>query len=217
MKKKSFLVAGLGRFGTSLALSLAEMGHDVLALDRDEERVATVADRVTHAMVADLSEERVAAQLGIASFDCVVVAIGDDLTASVLITILCKEQGARRIVAKAYDDIHAKLLQKIGADEIIQPERDSGLRLARMLSNEDVLGFIEISQTHSITEMRTPGEWVGKSIQALDIRANYHVNVIAVQRGTQMLVSLDSGFVFQAEDELVILGENRWLAEMERL
>ena len=217
MAKKSFLVIGLGRLGTSLALTLSKMGHDVLAVDRNEEHVSAIADHVTHSMIADASEERVLKQLGVSNFDCVVVAVGDDLRSSILTTVLCKEQGAKRVISKAYDDLHAKLLVKTGADKVIMPERETGVRLAHALANESVLDIIELSQEYSITEMRVPQEWVDKSLQELDVRARYKVSVIAVKRGESMNVAVGAGYTLREGDEIIMLGANDCLQRVEAL
>lgn len=214
---KSFLVIGVGRFGSSVARTLMELGQEVLVIDNDEEHINVIADEVTHAMVADASEERVLMQLGISNFDCIVIALADDLRASVLTTVLCREQGAKKIVAKAYDSIHAKLLLKTGADTVVLPERETGRRLAHSLVHVNVLDYIELSDVYSITEMHVPAEWVNHTLKEIDVRARFKVSIIAIKRDGMLELTLDAGFRLRDDDTLVVLGENANLKKVETL
>ena len=180
MARKQFAIIGLGRFGSAMARSLHRLGHEVLAVDNDEERINDIADDVTHALIMDVTDEEAVQQLGLANFDTVVVAIGHDLQASIMAVVLAKEEGAKMVIAKAIDDLHYKVLEKVGADKIIMPERDMGARLAQKLVSNNVLDFIELSNDYGFTEMLLPAKWSGKSLRQLDLRARFGANVVAV-------------------------------------
>lgn len=216
--KKSFLIVGLGRFGSSLALELCALGHEVLALDIRGEAVQPLADRVTHAVVGDARDPDVLSSIGARNFDCAVVAAGSDLGISALITLNLKELQGPKVVGKANSEVHAKVLKKIGADLVVFPEREMALRLAHSLASSDILNFIELSDEYSIVERMVPPEWVGKSIVQLDIRAKWKLTVIAVRTGEKMNVAPDRDFVFQSpEDCLVVLGHNKDIDRLERI
>lgn len=215
--KKSFLVIGMGRFGTSVARTLMSLEQEVLCVDRSGELISAIADEVTQAIVADASDERVLTQLGVSNFDCIVVAIGNDLRSSIWVTMLCREQGAKRIVAKANDSLHAKMLTKVGADMAILPERESGKRLAHSLVHASVLEFIELSDQYSMTEMLVPPSWVNKTVRELDIHAKYQVILIAVKRDEILHLTLDANFRLLDGDILVVLGANDSLHRVETL
>jgi len=178
---KTFVVIGLGRFGTAVARELSALGHEVLAVDEDEEAVEKVADKVTHAVAGDARDVAVLKALGVRNYDCAVVAVGGDIGNSALITLNLKEQGVKKVVCKAQSHVHQRVLEKIGADRVIFPEHEMGVKLAQGLSSSNVLNFIEISEDYGIVELETPKSWVGKTIRELDIRKHYHVNVIAVR------------------------------------
>lgn len=211
---KSFAVIGIGRFGTSVALTLSLMGHEVLAVDTSAAAIDSVADRVTHAIVADATDERVLRRIGIAEFDAVVISVAADIRASILTAMLSKELGAKRVVAKAADDLHAKLLIKAGADQVVQPERDSGVRLARSIAVDSVLDYFALTDDVSINELRLPYSWAGKSLVQLGIRTRYGVSVIAIKRGEKMIVAIDPNSALEQGDVLVLLGSNH---ELEKL
>lgn len=216
--KKSFLIVGLGRFGASLALELCALGHEVLALDIRGEAVQPLADRVTHAVVGDARDPDVLSSIGARNFDCAVVAAGSDLGISALITLNLKELQGPKVVGKANSEVHAKVLKKIGADLVVFPEREMALRLAHSLASSDILNFIELSDEYSIVERMVPREWVGKSIVQLDIRAKWKLTVIAVRTGEKMNVAPDRDFVFQSEEDcLVVLGHNKDIDRLERI
>ena len=211
---KSFAIIGIGRFGTSVALTLSLMGHEVLAVDTSAAAIDSIADRVTHAIVADATDERVLRRIGIAEFDAVVISVAADIRASILTAMLSKELGAKRVVAKAADDLHAKLLIKAGADQVVQPERDSGVRLARSIAVDSVLDYFALTDDVSINELRLPYSWAGKSLVQLGIRTRYGVSVIAIKRGEKMIVAIDPNSALEQGDVLVLLGSNH---ELEKL
>ncbi len=215
---KSFVVIGMGRFGMSLARELCEQGHEVLAIDALEDRVQAVADVVTQAVAADARDPEALRALGVRNYDCAVVAVSADVGDSALITLNLKELGVARVVGKASSVVHNKVLEKIGADQVVFPEREMAVRLARNLSDVDVLNFIELSKDYSIVERRCPPQWQGGTLRGLDIRAKYHLNVVAVRRESgETIISPDGDFTMQAGDCLVVLGENQNIERMERL
>lgn len=214
MTKRSFMVIGLGRFGTSTAVMLTTLGHEVLAVDKRADRVNAIKDAVLHAIQADTTDERAVAQLGVSNFDCVAICIGDDIRASVLTTVLCKEMGAKRIIAKAQDDLHQKLLIKTGADRVVQPEHDGGIRLARSLVAEGVIDSLDLSGDYSINEIRAPDDWVGKSLMQIDVRKRYGLSVVAVRRGGHMSVNMAPDVPFLPGDTIFVLGSDRDLRKI---
>lgn len=208
---------GMGRFGRSAARTLAKDGYEVMAIDHNEDRIDLVKDEVLHSVIADATEEKALSQVGIPDFDAVVICIGKDLRASVLTTILCKEQGAKRIIAKAQDDLHAKLLIKTGADEVVQPEHDAGMRLARSLPSDRIVDSLELTDDYSVNELRVPRGWVGKTLSELAVRTRYGVSVIAIMRDGVMRVNNDPGDRLFADDALFIVGDNEHLKKISEL
>ena len=214
--KKSFAVIGLGRFGRNVARDLARMGQEVLAIDKSEELVRLVQDDVTQAVQADTTDERVLQQLEIREYDAVIVAIGDDIRASVLTTLLCKEQGVRRLIAKAFDDMHQKILEKTGADQVIQPEKEAGLRLARSLAQDNLLNYLDLSGDTSLREVNVPARWIDKTLKELRLRNEYKISVLALRRGGALIVPPEPDDPLQAGDVLLLLGQNDRLDRISR-
>ena len=205
---KTFVVIGLGRFGSAVALELSDLGHEVLALDEREEYVQEVADKVTHAVTGDARDPAVLRALGVRNYDCAVVAVGGDVGNSALITLNLKELGVRQIICKAQSSVHRKVLEKIGADRVVFPEQEMGVKLAQGLSSSNVLNFIELSDDYGIVETKIPRAWSGKTILELDVRAKYKVTIIAVRRGEEEELSVAPGASFRLEsgDAVVVLG-----------
>ena len=217
MKPQQFAVIGIGRFGASVATTLYEMGHDVLALDASEEKIEGIVDKVTHGVVIDSTSEAALRSLGITNFDVVIVSIGQDIQASIFTTLVLKELGVNYIVAKARTSLHGKVLQKIGADRIVYPERDMGIRVANNLVATNVLDFIELSPDYSIVEIIVPKEMQGKSLRELDLRAKYGVNVLAIRRAdAQILVTPAASDRLQPDDLLIVIGGNKDIQKMGR-
>ena len=179
---KTFIVIGLGQFGRAVALELCRLGHEVLVLDEHEEFVQDIAGQVTHAVTGDARDPAVLRALGVRNYDCAVVAVGEDIGGSALITLNLKEQGVRQVICKAQSDVHQKMLTKIGADRVVFPEYDMGLKVAQGLSSSSVLNFIELSDDYGIVETEPPAAWRGRTIRELDVRAKYRVNLIAVRK-----------------------------------
>ncbi|WP_097027607.1 potassium channel family protein [Clostridium peptidivorans] len=206
MAKKQFVVIGLGRFGTSVAKTLYSLGNDVLAIDVDEETVQSISDSVTHSVQAEAMDENTLRSLGIRNFDVAVVTIGSDLQASVMVTLLLKELGVKHIIAKANSELHAKVLYKIGADRVVLPERDMGVRVAHNLVSSNILDYIELSPDYSIAEIANPRVWQGKTLQELNLRANYGINVVAVKKDNDINVSPMADDVLGDGDVIVAIG-----------
>lgn len=183
MKRKQFLVIGAGRFGSSVARTLYEQGHDVLVVDSNEAIVQQISDKVTHAVAANATSEEALEALGVQEFDVVVVAIGHEMQNSIMVSILLKELGARYIVAKAQTELHGKVLRKIGVNRVVFPERDMGQKLAHSLVSRNIIDLIELSETYSVVEVEAPQEMVGRTLQDLNLRVRYGINVIALRRG----------------------------------
>ncbi|MBP2002027.1 trk system potassium uptake protein TrkA [Paenibacillus shirakamiensis] len=214
--KKQFAVIGMGRFGFSVADSLSKMGYDVLAIDSDEHRTQAVSNIVTHAVSADSTDEEALRALGIRNFDVVVVAIGEDIQASILTTLILKDLGGPVIVVKAQNELHGKVLQKIGADKVIYPERDMGLRVAHHLTSPNILDYIELSEEYSILEIRASTQVIGQNLKELNVRAKYGCNVMAIKREGKMNISPDASDRLSDGDILVIVGHKDDLMKLER-
>jgi trk system potassium uptake protein TrkA len=180
---KQFAIIGIGRFGSSLAHTLTSMGYEVLAIDRNIDRVQNFISEVTHVVEADATEPEALKALGIRNFDVGVVAIGDDVQASILVTVLLKDLGVKKVVAKAINDLHGRVLEKVGADKVVYPERDMGVRVAHQLISTNVLDQIELSSDYSILEIMAPEKTVGKTLKDLDLRPKYGISVMAIKRG----------------------------------
>ena len=207
---KSFLVIGLGRFGAAVAQELSALGQEVLALDIDEENVQHIADQVTQAIQGDAQDEAVLRSVGARNFDCCVVAVGADMEASILITVMLKEMGAKYIVAKAMTPIHARVLERVGADRVVLPEIDMGQRLAQRLARTNVVDYIGVSDEFSIVEIHPPKSWVGNSLGKLGVRAKHQINVLAIRHGEGGLVDVNPkpDKVIGPDDLLIVIGTN---------
>ena len=217
MKKKQFAIIGLGRFGTSMASALHKMGYDVLAIDKDEQKVQEISDEVTHVVQADTTDEDALLALGIRNFDVVVVSIGEDIQANVLTTLQLKELGVPYIVAKARNPLHGKMLEKIGADRVVYPERDMAQRVAHNLISTNVLDYIELSPKFSIAEINAPRFLVDKSLAEADIRVKYGINVVAIKRDDVLIVPPLPSEKIRETDIIVVVGSNDGVQRLEEL
>ena len=213
---KTYGVVGLGRFGQSIACRLCELGNEVLALDKNPEYVQQISNFVTQAVVADAQDSDVLRALGIRNYDCAIVAIGKDLSASVLATLNFKEMGIPLVVCKAHDENHRKVLEKIGADRVVVPEREFANKLAQSLATSNVLEYIELSADYGISEFEAPAAWNGKSLRQLNVRARVGVNILAIRRGDRIQVSPGAEYVFEPEDTVVALGDYKALSAVQR-
>ncbi len=214
---KSYIVIGLGLFGAETARKLWELGCEVLAMDIQESLVQQVANHVTHAVTGDGQDKEVLRALGAGSFECAIVAIGDDLAASVLTVMNLKELGVPYVVCKAHDEIHRRVLEKLGADRVVIPECEFAGKLARSLASHNVLDYIELSPDYGILELPTPKAWVGKTLKDLNVRAKVGVNIIAVESGGSTYVSPTAEHKLCSGDVLVVLGDNAALEAVQKL
>ena len=214
---KSYIVIGLGRFGSQAAKRLYELGCEVLAIDRNSELVQPISNQVTQAVVADARDKEVLRALGAKDFACAIVAIGDNLADSVLATMNLKELGVPYIVCKASDETHRQVLLKLGADRVVIPEQEQADRLAKNLSSPNVLDYIELSEEYGIIEIPAPKAWVGKSLKELNVRAKLGVNIIAVKKGSNINVSPAADYRIEAEDVMVVLGDTAALDAVQKL
>ena len=206
---KSVLLIGLGRFGRHMAAKLRELHHEVLAVDKDEERVNDALDIVTHAQIGDSTNPAFIASLGVRNFDMCVVAIGDDFQSSLETTALLKEQGAPYVLARAARDVHAKFLLRNGADDVVYPERQSASWAAVRYSSDHIFDYIELTPDHSIYETAVPPSWVGKTIGQLGVRQRHGINILATKRGGQLNPIPGGDHCFQAEETILVLGANK--------
>ncbi|MGG0720320.1 TrkA family potassium uptake protein [Robertmurraya massiliosenegalensis] len=214
--KKEFAVIGLGRFGGSIVRELAEQGMEVMAIDTKEDRVNEFSMIASHAVMGDTTDESVLKGLGIRNFDHVIVAIGDDIQASILTTLILKELGVKHITVKAQNDYHEKVLLKIGADTVVHPERDMGRRIAHKMVSNSVLDYLELSDEHSIVEIVAGGTVIGHTILELDIRAKYGINIVAIKRGNEINVSPQANEVILQNDILIVIGADSDINRFEK-
>lgn len=215
MAKKQYVVIGLGRFGKSVARTLYESGNDVLAIDKDGEAVQEIAESVTHSVVMDATDENALSNLGIRNFDVAIVAIGGNIQSSIMATLLIKEAGVKYIVAKGNNELHEKVLYKIGADKVILPEKDMGIRVAHNIVASNILDYIELASDYSIMEIETLKKWVGKTIKQLDIRKKYGINIIAIKNGDKINFSPAPDLEIGKNDILIAVGEDKNLEKLE--
>ena len=214
---KSYIVIGLGLFGAELARQLCKQGCEVLAMDVESDLVQQVAEDVTHAVVADGRDKEVLRSLGAGNFDCGIVAIGDDLAASVLTTINLQELNVPHIVCKAHDDTHRRVLEKLGANRVVIPEYEFAGKLARSLASHNVLDYIELSPDYGILEVPAPKAWIGKTLKELNVRAKLGVNIIAVENKNETNVSPAADYRIEDGDIMVVLGDNKALEAVQKL
>ena len=215
MSSKQFVIIGLGRFGSSVAKTLYALGHDVLAIDSNEDLVQEISDSVTHAVQMDATDDNALRTLGLRNFDVAVVTIGANIQASVMATLLVKDMGIKYIIAKGNSDLHAKVLYKIGADRVILPEKDMGVRVAHNLVSSSILDYIELSPDYSIIEIESPKEWYGKSMKELSLRSKYGINVMAIKRNNEVNISPDADDVINKDDIVVAIGSAEDLTKLE--
>ena len=214
---KSYVVIGLGLFGQAIARQLCMLGAEVLAMDVRSDLVQQVANDVTHAVVGDAQDKEVLRALGVRDMDCAIVSIGDDLAASVLITMNLMELEVPYIVCKAHDETHRRVLEKLGANRVVIPEQENAQRLGRSLHSHNVLEYIELSEDYGILEIPAPRSWIGKTLKELNVRAKLGVNIIAVESGEKTNVSPSADYQIQEKDIMVVLGDNYSLEAVQKL
>jgi len=210
-----FAVIGMGRFGSSVVHTLHEMGHHVLAMDKDEEALRRVADYATHAVQIDATDPEALRAVGITNFDAVIVSIGADVQESILTTLLLKEMGVKKVVSKAVDELQGRVLEKVGADLVVRPERDMAVRVARSLASRNVVDMLELSPSYLVEEVNVSDKLSGRSLSDLDLRTRFGVNVLLIKRDSQILITPTPETQLQAGDVLVVVGEKQGLSRLE--
>ena len=209
--RKQYAVFGLGSFGESVAVTLQELGCEVVVVDNHMERIENISPYVSYAVQADIEDPEVIRSLGARNLDGVVVAVADDMEASIMATLVSKEIGVPYVLAKAKNDLHAKVLKKIGADSIIFPEKEIGQSVARNLVSGEFVDWISLSPDYSITEIAVPEKWIGKSLSEIDVRRTKDVNVVGVRIGEKIQVTIDPEEPLQKEMMLIMIGSNEAL------
>ena len=206
---KSFAVIGMSRFGTAVAKKLMDLGHEVLAIDREEHIIENISGDVTHAVIADVTEERNLKALGLRNYDCVVLAVGYEIADSVLITLSLKEMGVKTVICRARDAQHEKILLKIGADRVVIPEFEAGAKLAAQLADSNLVDYMELDDAYGISEINVPDHWVGKSIQEVGVRKKYGCTVVAIKNAynQDVLIGPKVDYIFAERDIVVLIGE----------
>lgn len=209
--RKQYAVFGLGSFGESVAVTLQELGCEVVVVDNHMERIEDISPYVSYAVQADIEDPEVIRSLGARNLDGVVVAVADDMEASIMATLVSKEIGVPYVLAKAKNDLHAKVLKKIGADSIIFPEKEIGQSVARNLVSGEFVDWISLSPDYSITEIQVPEKWIGKSLSEIDVRRTSDVNVVGVRIGDKIQVNIDPKEPLQKDMMLIMIGSNEAL------
>lgn len=216
--KKQVLVIGLGRFGSSVARSLYNLGHDVLAIDRDDRRVQNIMGQATYALTGDATNETVLKELGIPDYDTAVVAIGSDIVSSVMASVLLKTMGVPYVVSRARDELHGNALERIGVDKVVHAESEMGVRLAHSLFNPNVQEYLEITPNFGISKMRISQRFVNMSLKELgfsNARDKYGLVVLAIRRGKDITLNPDTDDKIQVDDTLVLAGRDELLEKLE--
>ena len=213
--KKQFVVIGLGRFGSSVCKELYKLGHEVLAIDKKEEKVSEMIKHSTHAVIANATDEKALLSLGVRNFEHVIVAIGDDIQSSILCTLVLKEMGIEKVWVKAQNHYHHRVLEKIGADRIVHPEKDMGIRIAQHLVSEKIIDYIELSDEHSIVELIATDLVANKSLIQLDVRAKYGCTILAIKRGEEVNISPFPDDIILKNDVLIVIGHKNDLKRFE--
>lgn len=206
---KSVLLIGLGRFGRHIAMKLDELHHQVMAVDKNEKRVAAALPFVTNAQIGDATNEDFLESLGVNNFDVCIVAIGDDFQSSLETTSLLKELGAKTVVSRAARDVHAKFLLRNGADEIVYPEKQLAVWTAIRYTADHILDYIELDDSHAIYEITVPEKWIGRTVLDIDVRRKYGINIMAIKRMGEMILNITPQTVFTKDDTILVLGHTK--------
>ncbi len=212
--KKQFVVLGLGSFGASVAVTLQQLGCDVVAVDQDMERVNDIADQVTYAVQADIGNPELLKSLGSKNFDGLVIGSSENLESSILATLEAKEMGIPYILCKAHNTRHAEVLRKVGADAVVFPEKEMGKKIAKNLLSANLTDWIALSPEYSIVETAVPERWVGKTLKELDVRRNYEVNVVGIKEGEQVEITPDPETPLRTGMILMLIGADRALEKI---
>lgn len=207
MKSKSVLIIGMGRFGRHLAMRMIDLGNDVMIIDKDPEIIDMMSVNCPDANIGDCTNENVLKALDVSAFDICFVTIGEDFQSSLIITSYLKNFGAKCVVAKANQDIQADLLKKIGADEIIYPEKEIAEKVAIRYNSDNIFDYIPLTSEFSIYELPVLKEWVGKTIVEINVRQKYNVSIVAIKSGTSLNPVPGASYVFSRDDHIVVIGQ----------
>lgn len=205
---KQVLLIGLGRYGQNIAVRLNEMGHQVMAVDKDEKRVNAILDIVTNAQIGDSTDREFLESLGVRNFDYVIIAIAGDFESSMITTVMVKELGAPNVISRASSEIQEQLLKNNGADVVIYPEKTVGIWTANRYVSEHVLDYFDLADGYSIYEISMPDSWVGKTLASMDIRSKYGINILAIRSGEHLNVTMDPNEKFVKSQSLLVLGKS---------
>ncbi|KRL03228.1 Trk family K+ transporter [Liquorilactobacillus capillatus DSM 19910] len=218
MVKQNFAIIGLGRFGGSICQTLISAGAEVLVIDKDEARINDYKNIATQAVIADAQDEDALKALGIRNFDHVVIAIGEDIQASILVTLMVKELGVKYVTAKAQNEYHARVLTKLGVDKVVHPERDMGVRIGKNLISKNMLDYLDLSSDIKVAEIRiTNQKFADKSLESLNFRSKYALNVIAIRRKKKVEIAPQAGMALQLGDSLLVVGRKRDVEHFDEL
>lgn len=205
-KDKQYIVIGCGRFGSALAKKMCQLGNEVMVIDKNRDIIENIVDEVTHTAILDVTDENDLKSIGLGNFDVAIVAISSDIKASIMATIMAKELGVSKVVCKAKDELEAKVLYKVGADKVVFPERDMGIRVAYNLVSDNILDQINLDPEYSIMEIVTPTKWIGKTIIELNLRAAYDVTVLAIKTSNGLKVMPSPNYCMKEGNILIIIG-----------
>ena len=212
--KKTYAVFGLGRYGIAVARELVHNGVEVIAVDMDERIVNAAADELPICKCADITDPEVIRQLGISNVDVVIIAMANNLEASVMAVTLCKEIGVKTVIAKSANEMHQKILNRVGADKVVFPENESGIRLAKNLLSSGFVDMVSLAKNVSIIELDVKTEWIGKNLIELNLRKKYSINVVAVRKGEAVSVDIDPHAPLQTDDKLIVIANTEKLAKL---
>ena len=212
--KKTYAVFGLGRYGTAVARELVENGMEVIAVDSDERIVNAVADGLPICKCADITDPEVIRQLAISNVDVVIVAMANNLEASVMAVTLCKEVGVKTVIAKCANEMHQKILHRVGADKVVFPENESGIRLAKNLLSSGFVDMVSLAKNVSMIELDVKPEWVGKNLIQLNLRKKFSINVVALRKGDAVSVDIDPNAPLLDSDKLIVIANTEKLAKL---
>ena len=212
--KKTYAVFGLGRYGMAVARELVSNGVEVIAVDSDERIVNAAADELPICKCADITDPEVIRQLGISNVNVVIIAMANNLEASVMAVTLCKEIGIKTVIAKCANEMHQKILNRVGADKVVFPENESGIRLARNLLSSGFVDMVSLAKNVSMIELDVKADWVGKNLIALNLRKKYSINVVAVRKGDMVSVDIDPHAPLQTDDRLIVIANTEKLAKL---
>ena len=215
MPSQQIAVIGLGRFGSSAAMQLASLGYDVLGVDRNEDLVENLSDEITHVVRADTSNEGALEELGIRNFDVVVVGISSDVQSSIVTTLILKHLNVPYVIAKARDELHGEILDRIGADKVIYPEREAGMRISHTFISREILDYVEVVPGYGVSKIRVPDRFVGRSLQVLGFGEDSGLRILMIGRNNSVVHDPQPSERIQDGDVLMVVGEDRYLSEME--